>query len=111
MMKLTVSLYQRQEGQPSGWTRHVLAGVFFREAIGTALSEQGVRGGQLESLLLIPKATGISPKPGDGIIAGVGPEDGLSGDIRECVPGCRIVTAVSAKNYGSTLDHWEVTVR
>lgn len=111
MMEQVVTFYQRQDGQPVGWVRHVLTNVLFREAAGTALSEQGVRGGQLESLLLIPMAAGVSPKPGDGIVSGVGPESDFSGDIREHVPGCRIITAVTARNYGSHLDHWEVKAR
>lgn len=111
MMTRTVTLYHRQGGQPATWTRHILEDVFFREAAGTALSPQSAAGGQLESLLLVPAAAGIAPRPGDGVLFGVGPEEGLTGDIRECVPRCRIVTAVTGRRYGSAMDHWEVKLR
>ena len=110
MMGQMVTLYRRQTGQPVTWVRQVLSGVLFRETVGTALSPQGVRGGQAESLLLIP-GKGDAPRPGDGIFPGVGPEAEGSGDIREAVPGCRIVTGVTGRHYGSSLDHWEVTLR
>lgn len=111
MMRQTVTLYRRLGGQPVGWQRQVLWGVFFREAAGTALSEQGVQGGQLESLLLIPAGISQAPKPGDCVIGGVGPEGDFSGDIREHIPGCRMVTGIIRRGYGSSLDHWEVTLR
>lgn len=110
-MERTVTLYQRKEGQPASWEGHILRKVFFREAAGTSLSARGAAGGQLESLLLIPAAANVSPKPGDGVLLGTGPEDGLAGDIRECVLGCRIITAVTARCYGSAMDHWEVKLR
>lgn len=110
MMDQTVTLYRRRPTQPVSWTREVLSGVLLREAVGTALSPQGVRSGQAESLLMIP-GHGAAPSPGDGVFPGVGPEVEGAGDIREALPGCRIVTGVTGRHYGSSLDHWEVTLR
>lgn len=111
MMDKTVTLYRRQYGQPVFWVRQAICDVFFRESAGTAFSEQGVQGGQLGSLLIIPADSAEVPKPGDGVFFGVGPKADGPGDIREIVPGCRIITAVTARHYGSDLDHWEVAVR
>lgn len=107
-MRKTVTLYRRQPGQPITWTRQVLSGVFCREAAGTAVSETGMQGGQAESLFLIPKNRCEMPRPGDGIFCGDGPEGDFSGDIRKHIPGCRIISRVTARCYGSDLDHWEV---
>lgn len=111
MMGRTVTLYRKQPGQPVCWERQVIGGVFFRTAEGTAFSEQGAQGGQLGSLLIVPADLAEAPKPGDGVLFGAGPEADGSGDIRELVPGCRIITAVTGRCYGSDLDHWEVAAR
>lgn len=111
MMDMTVTLYRRQTGQPVAWERQVISGVFFRESAGTALSEHGVQSGQSESLLLIPIHAVSAPSPGDVVFFGAGPEVSTPGDIRETVPRCRIITAVTARCYGSDLDHWEVAAR
>lgn len=111
MMGRTVTLYRKQPGQPVCWERQVIEGVFFRTAEGTALSEQGVQGGQLGSLLIIPADLAEAPKPGDGVLFGAGPEADGPGDIRELVPGCRLIAAVTGRCYGSDLDHWEVAAR
>lgn len=108
-MRKTVTLYTRQPGQPISWSRQTLSGVFCRETAGTAVSETGVQGGHAQSLFLIPAGLCEKPRPGDGIFCGTGPQGDFSGDIRKHVPDCRIISAVTAKCYGSELDHWEVT--
>lgn len=108
LMRKTVTLYTRQPGQPAIWLQQTLSGVFCREAAGTAVSEAGVQGGQAQTIFLIPAGLCKMPRPGDGIFCGDGPEGDFSGDIRKHVPGCRIISAVTARCYGSILDHWEV---
>lgn len=82
--------------------------------------------GREESLLLIPWREGYLPpeefgalrdpvgkftfQPGDGILAGVGPEvDG--GHLKTALPQVQVLSEVRCHRSGSPLDHWEVLAR
>ena len=128
MMNQTVTIYNRYgNDNPARWGRRVLHGVYWRTGTGASLSVTGVTGGQLECLLILPHRDGyVTPaayaaaethddiwtlQPGDAIIPGEGPTDGLAGPIQKAVPGCKLIGSVTDHWYGSTMDHWEVTAK
>lgn len=127
MMLQTVTIYNRYgEDNPTRWGRQVLRGVHFRDGFGVSTAATGLSGGQVETLLIVPKNGGyVSPtayraaadkagiwtlQDGDWILPGVGPEPG-TGAIQKDLSGCKRITGVTAHLYGGRLDHWEVTAR
>ncbi len=104
---MTVTLYHRTEG---GWDRRVLEDAWARWSLGVSHSAGWSRSDAAQSLLLIPWRADMTLRPGDGVLAGHGPEAG-PGPLKETLPEVQIITEVVCHRPGSPLDHWEVTAR
>lgn len=129
MLEQTITIYNRYgNDNPARWGRTVLAGVHWMSGFGVApvSGQSGVSGGQMSCLLIIPMDNRYcnpdayrvaenrdqfwTIQEGDVIVPGEGPDVG-SGNIRQALPGCKVVTGMVAHIYGSAMDHWEVTAK
>ena len=49
-------------------------------------------------------------RPGDFILSGTVSDTTITGELRERYPNARRILTVTERRYGTSLDHWEVTV-
>lgn len=128
MLEQVVTIYNRYgNDRPSKWGRHVLYDVHGRFGDGVSQDATGAMSGNVESVVIIPvnnrycspaayqaaedKSQLWTIQAGDGIFLGIGPEGDITGQLKEQVPGIKIITGHVAHIYGSELDHWRVTAK
>ncbi len=128
MLGQTITIYNRHgSDNPVRWGRRVLTGVHWKSGFGVSTAATGVSGGSVECLLIVPmddcyrspeayraaenKAEFWTLQDGDAIVEGQGPDMEITGNIKQSLPGCKLITGMVAHIYGSAMDHWEVTAK
>lgn len=125
-LPMTVTLLSRYTvGEDTCYQPAVLPGVLYRPHSGARLTSSGpeapaqtgtlwipARGGRRspEALARAADKTGLfTLLPGDYVLPGTVTAP-VTGPLRESYPEARRITAVTARIYGTDLDHWEVSL-
>ena len=127
MLPMTVTLFSRYTaGETLIWQPVILAGVLYRPAEGQNLTATGPECSGKTGTIWIPYRPGrvsgqeffqsedksglFTLRPGDFILPGTVNNTSVSGELRESYPEARRILTVTERRYGTSLDHWEVTV-
>lgn len=127
MLPMTVTVFSRYtSGETLIWQPVILVGVLYRPAQGHTLTATGPEFSGKTGTLWIPYRPGrvsgqeffsatdktglFTLRPGDFILSGTVSDTTITGELRERYPNARRILTVTERRYGTSLDHWEVTV-